>query len=157
MWTVLSWTFIPFLALKFGVLGASIGYALVGSSSLIAIYIAKKYVNFSISDSIVKPLLGSLIMGGVLILIKRFLDISINSMLILGLIGVLVYGSSMVSMMGISLIEDAKKALKLFSIVSLILIGSIIWSLTMVRSGINYDFGLGFGVLMDMMAFGIWH
>ena len=42
-------------------------------------------------------------------------------------------------MMGISLIEDAKKALKLFSIVSLILIGSIIWSLTMVRSGINYD------------------
>ena len=37
-----------------------------------------------------------------------------------------------------------KKALKLFSIVSLILIGSIIWSLTMVRSGINYNFGLGF-------------
>ena len=112
MWTILSWALIPILAIKGGVIGASVGYALVGLSSVLAIYTAKRYVNFSISDSIVKPLLGSLIMGGVLILIKRFLDISINSMLILGLIGVLVYGSSMVSMMGISLIEDAKKSFK---------------------------------------------
>lgn len=110
MWTILSWVLIPFLSIKFGVVGTSIGYALVGSSSIVAIIIAKKYVNFSISDSVIKPLIGTVVMGAVLLLVKNFLDISINSMLILGLVGVLVYGSSMISMMGASLIDDAKKS-----------------------------------------------
>jgi len=112
MWTILSWIFIPLLATKFGVVGASVGYSLVGVSSIIAIYIAKKYVNFSIGDSMIKPLIGSLIMGAILLLVRKFLNTSINSMLILGLIGILVYGSSMISMMGVSLIEDAKKTFK---------------------------------------------
>nr|MBP9759088.1 oligosaccharide flippase family protein [Candidatus Dojkabacteria bacterium] len=112
MWTVLTWALVPVLGLKFGVVGASIGYALVGSSSIVAIIIAKKYVNFSISDSIVKPLIGTSVMGMVLLLVRNFLDISVNSMLILGLVGVLVYGASMVSMMGASLIDDAKKSYK---------------------------------------------
>ncbi len=112
MWTVLTWALVPILGSKFGVVGASIGYALVGSSSIVAIVIAKRYVNFSISDSIIKPLIGTMVMGAVLLLVRNFLDISINSMLVLGLIGVLVYGSSMVSMMGASLIDDAKKSFK---------------------------------------------
>jgi len=112
MWTVLSWIFIPLLSIKFGVIGASVGYSLVGVSSVIAIYVAKKYVNFSIFDSMVKPLIGSLLMGLILLVLRNFLDVSINSMLILGLVGVLVYGSSMVSMMGVSLLEDAKKSFK---------------------------------------------
>ncbi|MFZ3302017.1 MAG: oligosaccharide flippase family protein [Microgenomates group bacterium] len=112
MWTVLSWIFIPLLSIKFGVVGAAVGYSLVGSSSIIAIFIAKKYVNFSISDSIIKPLIGTTVMGVVLLFVRNFLDTSINSMLILGLVGVLVYGSSMISMMGASLIDDAKKSFK---------------------------------------------
>ena len=112
MWTVLSWSLIPILAIKGGVIGTSVGYALVGASSVVAIYIAKKYVNFSISDSILKPLIGTIVMGAVLIMVRKFLDTSINSMLILGLIGVLVYGSSMVSMMGATLIDDAKKSFR---------------------------------------------
>lgn len=112
MWTVLSWSLIPILAIKSGVVGASVGYALVGASSVVAIYIAKKYVNFSISDSILKPLIGTIVMGTALILVRKFLDTSINSMLILGLVGVLVYGSSMVSMMGATLIDDAKKSFR---------------------------------------------
>lgn len=112
MWTVLSWLFIPILSFKYGVIGASVGYSLVGLSSLIAIFISKKYVNFSIGDSMVKPLIGTLVMGAVLYLVRGFLDVSVNSMLILGLVGVLVYGSSMISMMGVSLIEDAKKSFK---------------------------------------------
>lgn len=112
MWTVLSWLFIPFLSIKFGVLGASIGYALVGSSSVVAIFIAKKYVNFSILDSIGKPLIGSIVMGVSLLLVKKFLPVNINSVIILSVLGLIVYSSSMVSMMGISLIEDAKKSFK---------------------------------------------
>ena len=92
----------------------------------------------------IKPLIGSVVMGVVLIFVRKFLDISVNSMLILSLVGVLVYGSSMISMMGVSLIEDAKKVTKQFSLVSLIIIGTITWSLTMVRSGLLYKFGYGF-------------
>jgi O-antigen/teichoic acid export membrane protein len=112
MWTVLSWLLIPILGIKGGVIGASVGYSLVGASSVIAIYIAKKYVNFSISDSMVKPLIGTIVMGTVLVLVRKFLDTSINSMLVLSLVGVLVYGSSMISMMGATLIDDAKKSFK---------------------------------------------
>ncbi len=112
MWTVLTWLMVPFLALKFGVNGASVGYSLVGASSLIAIFIAKKYVNFSIGDSIVKPLIGTVSMMIILLIVRNFLDVSVNSMFILGLVGVLVYGSAMISMIGVSLIEDAKKSFK---------------------------------------------
>lgn len=112
MWTVLSWLFIPLLSIKFGVTGAAIGYSIVGASSIVAIFISNKYVNFSISDSMIKPLIGTAIMGVVLVFVKRFLDVSINSMMILGLIGILVYGSAMIAMMGASLIEDAKRSFK---------------------------------------------
>ncbi len=112
MWTILTWIFVPFLALKFGVIGASAGYALVGASSIVAILVAKKYVNFSLMDSMVKPLIGATGMGVVLVFIKKFLPVSIYSMEVLTGIGVVVYASSMVSMMGVSLIEDAKKSFK---------------------------------------------
>jgi O-antigen/teichoic acid export membrane protein len=112
MWTVLTWAFVPLLALKFSVIGASIGYSLVGASSIVAIFIAKKYVNFSILDSMIKPLIGASVMGAVLIIIRRFLPVSLVSMEILGVVGIAVYMASMVSMIGLSLIEDAKRSFK---------------------------------------------
>jgi len=112
MWTVLTWALIPLLAIKFGVNGASIGYSLVGLSSIVAIYIAKKYVNFSIYDSIIKPLVASLIMFLVLIFLKKFLSVSFYSLGILTLAGVITYAVSIVSMIGVSLVEDAKKSFK---------------------------------------------
>jgi O-antigen/teichoic acid export membrane protein len=112
MWTALTWAFVPFLALKFGVVGASIGYSLVGTSSVIAIIIAKRYVDFSITDSIMKPLIGSVVMGAVLLIMRRYLPVSIVSMEILAVSGLVIYIVSMVSMVGLSLIEDAKKSFK---------------------------------------------
>ncbi|MEK7470721.1 MAG: oligosaccharide flippase family protein [Patescibacteria group bacterium] len=112
MWTVLSWVFIPFLAIKFGVIGASIGYALVGASSIVAIILARKYVNFSITDSMVKPLIGAVVMGTVLLIVKRFLPESTTSMITLTLIGIMIYSASMLTMVGLSLFEDAKKSFK---------------------------------------------
>ena len=112
MWTVLAWIFIPVLAVKFGVTGASIGYSLVGASSVIAIIVAKRYVNFSLTDSMIKPLIGAFVMGAILIIAKRFLPVSINSMVLLTLVGVIIYGASMLSMMGLSLVIDIKRSLK---------------------------------------------
>lgn len=112
MWTVLSWLFIPFLSYKYGVIGASIGYSLVGFSSIVAIIIAKKFVNFSIADSMIKPLIGSILMGLVIFMLKKMLPDSINSMLILTAVGILTYSVSMISIIGISLLDDAKRSFK---------------------------------------------
>lgn len=110
MWTVLSWIFIPLLSVKYGVIGASLGYSLVGASSIIAIIIAKKYVNFSITDSMIKPAIGAFVMGVMLLIMRMFLPTSLFAMEILIAVGVVTYIISMISMVGISLIEDVKRS-----------------------------------------------
>jgi len=112
MWTVLTWALVPYLAVKFNVVGASVGYALVGASSVIAIIIAKRYVNFSITDSIIKPALGSFVMGMTLLMVRKFLPVTVYSMEILGVLGFIVYAACMVVMMGLTLVEDAKRSFK---------------------------------------------
>lgn len=112
MWTVLTWLFIPYLAIKFGFNGAALGYSLVGLSSVVAIIIAKKYVNFSISESMLKPLMGTIVMGAVLVVIKRFLPVNLYSIELMTVTGIASYMGSMVTLVGLSLIDDAKRSFK---------------------------------------------
>lgn len=112
MWTVLTWVLIPFLSVRFGYDGAALGYALVGSSSVVAILITKRYVNFSVIDSTIKPLIGALLMGLVLIILRGVLTPNFYSLGVLILVGGLVYGAIMISMVGVSLVNDAKKSFK---------------------------------------------
>jgi len=112
MWTILTWVFIPFLALRYGVDGASVGYSLVGVSSIIAIYIANKYVNFSITDSIIKPLLATIFMFIVLLFARNTMEVNILNLQLLVILGIVVYSVSIISMVGMSLLEDAKRSFK---------------------------------------------
>jgi O-antigen/teichoic acid export membrane protein len=112
MWTVLTWALIPILAIKFDVLGAAIGYSLVGASSIVAIVIAKKYVNFSITDSIIKPAIGTIVMSAVLLIMRKFMPVSLPAMGWMIGAGGVIYIVSMVSIVGLTLIEDAKKSFK---------------------------------------------
>lgn len=116
MWTVLTWALIPVLSIKFGVVGASIGYSLVGASSIVAIMIAKRYVNFSITDSMVKPMIGSIVMASTLLVLRKFMPVTLLTLESLVVVGFVIYTVSMLSMVGLSLVEDAKKSFKtLFS------------------------------------------
>lgn len=112
MWTVLTWIFIPFLSIKFGFNGAALGYALVGASSVVAIYITKKFVNFSIINSSIKPALGAGLMGIVLLVLKSLLPVNLYSLGLLVVIGGLTYAALMIAMVGVSLINDAKRSFK---------------------------------------------
>ena len=109
MWTVLTWVFVPYLGVKFGVNGAAAGYAIVGTSSVVAIIIAKRYINFSIMESTLKPLFASIIMGTVLLVLRKFLPVSLYSAFVLGIAGVVTYFTSIFAFVGMSLIEDVKK------------------------------------------------
>jgi O-antigen/teichoic acid export membrane protein len=109
MWTVLTWVFVPYLGAKYGVNGASVGYAIVGASSVVAIIVAKRYVNFSLMDSTLKPLFASFIMGVSLLSIRHFLPVNYYSIFILVVVGAVTYIASIFAFVGLTLVEDVKK------------------------------------------------
>lgn len=114
MWTVLTWLFIPILSLRMGVSGAALGYALVSASSLIAIYIARRYVKFSLMDSVGKPAIATIIMSIVLLLVRSFLPVKFVSVWILGTLGAVTYMASIYALVGASILVDAKKSFSAF-------------------------------------------
>ena len=112
MWTVLTWLFIPFLSMKYSVIGAAMGYAIVGTSSIVAIIIVYKIINFSLYKSIFVPAIASVIMGLVLFVVRRFLSVSITSVWLIFLLGGITYMTSMYFLVGSSIFYDAKKGVK---------------------------------------------
>lgn len=109
MWTVLTWVFVPYLAKRFGVEGAAFGYALVGASSIVAIFIVKKYVDFSLTNGVLKPLMASIVMGITILVLRIMLPVNIATLGILIVIGIVVYTLCVSALVGVTLIEDAKK------------------------------------------------
>lgn len=109
MWTALAWILIPFLAIQYGYVGASIGYALVSSSSIVAIIFAKRYINVSILEAVKSPSIATAIMGLVLILIKGFFPYSIVSVTILGIVGFTIYMAMIRMLVGQLIVDDVKK------------------------------------------------
>lgn len=109
MWTVLTWVFVPVLATKFGANGAAAGYAIVGLSSVVAIFIVKKYVDFSLVDGALKPFFASIVMGVTLLVLRHFLPQNVASLGILIVIGLVSYALCILALVGASLIEDVKK------------------------------------------------
>jgi O-antigen/teichoic acid export membrane protein len=116
MWTVLTWALVPGLALKFGVNGAAAGYALVGTSSLVAIYVARRFVEFSLIDSAIKPAIATVIMSVILLFIRQVLPIRLASIWVLIGFGAVTYITSIYLLVGSSIVNDVKKSIQtLFS------------------------------------------
>ena len=112
MWTGLTWLFVPMFAKFYGVNGAAMGYAVVGISSLVAIFIVYKIIKFSIFDSIVKPLLGTIVMCMITIFIRSLVPVNLISVAILVVIGFVVYITAMYLLVGPSVYTDAKKIIR---------------------------------------------
>lgn len=112
MWTVLTWLFVPALSLKYGVTGAAAGYAIVGTSSLVAIFIARRQVKFSLVNSALKPFLSSVLMGVTLFYIRGRMLPNLNAVWILVLAGAAIYTISVYILVGISLRQDVAKSFK---------------------------------------------
>jgi O-antigen/teichoic acid export membrane protein len=108
MWTSLSWIFLPFLSKKWGVNGAALGYAIVGISSFIVFYIIKKMVNWSIVNSVVKPLVAAFFMGAVILFLRNILPYNLYALIILVVIGISSYILILYFIDGNVLVEDIK-------------------------------------------------
>ncbi len=109
IWTALTFAFIPVLSIRFGVMGASIGYALVSVSSIYAVYLAKREVNFSLTESIGKTAFSASLMGFTLLILRKFFPADLAGLGLLILIGGVVYLSSIFLLIGVGLIKDVQK------------------------------------------------
>ncbi len=114
MWTTLTFLFVPALALKFGVIGASLGYSLVGISSIVAIIVAKRFIDFSLTDAAGKTAFAAVLMAIVLFALRNLFPASLYSLGTLVVIGSVVYGATVFLLVGLSLIEDVKKTFAAF-------------------------------------------
>lgn len=110
MWTILTWGLVPFLATRYGVNGASLGYALVGTSSIVVIIIVKRFVDFSLTSSLVKPFLATIVMAVTLLVLRHFLPANLVSVAILIATGTTTYIATILMLVGASLVDDAKHA-----------------------------------------------
>ena len=83
-----------------------------GSSSNTSnqIILVKRYVNFSLKKSVLRPAVATIIMAFVLISVSRFLPNTMLTVIGLGVLGVSVYSGAMYILVGPSVIDDVKKA-----------------------------------------------
>ena len=114
MWTVLSWLLIPILSVKYSIIGAAAGYAIVGASSLIAIFITWRIVKFSLFESVLKPFIAAVIMLLVLLVLRHNLSVSLLSVFILIGLGIITYAVNVYLLIGSSIITDVKKSFQTF-------------------------------------------
>jgi len=91
LWTVLTWITVPILVNLYGFNGVAIAAFIIGITSLIPLFIVKKFVPISLFDQIIVPLKGSLLLGCVLIIFKILIS-NAAAYLVLGtLAGGLIY------------------------------------------------------------------
>lgn len=114
MWTVLTIIFVPTLGYMYGVNGAAAGYAIVSSSSIIAIFVAKRHVNFSITEGAGKTFLASILMGVCVYISKLVLSNNFTNMIIMIAIGGVSYLGFSYLLYGQKLFTDAKRLTKVF-------------------------------------------
>lgn len=109
MWTVLTWIVYPVLAIKYGFNGVAGAAAIVSASSILALWIAKKYLKFRFFASVAKPVFASLLMGVLLWFLTPFLSHTFLGLFSLIFLGGLVYFVLIYLMVGKSFLEDFKK------------------------------------------------
>lgn len=91
MWTVLTWSFVPLLSIMYGINGAAFGFAIVGSSSIIAMWQAQKFIDIDYIKIIGKPFIGAILMGIIIIFLKSVLLMNFLSIMIIAITGLIFY------------------------------------------------------------------
>lgn len=114
MWTVLTWIFFPLLAIKYGFNGVAAASAIVATSSVIAIWVAKQHIEFKFLASISKPIIASLTMGVLIFIFTPLLAKNIFGIAGLVIFGGLVYLGLIYLMVGEQFIIDSKKLIHAF-------------------------------------------
>ncbi len=108
MWTVLTWAFVPILAINYGVTGAAIGFSLVGTSSVIALIVALKYIEIDYLNILGKPLIITMIVGIVAFAIKLLVPISLIQVIVM-IVGGLITFFTLIALLEPQILNYLKK------------------------------------------------
>ncbi len=114
MWTVLTWTLTPILAIKYGYMGVAMSAAIISFSSLVPILIVQGLTNFSLRASLLPPILAALGMLAITLLLGRLLPVNLYYLGLNILISAVVYLLISLALIGQSLLSDSKKILYAF-------------------------------------------
>lgn len=91
LWTVLTWIFTPIFIYFWGFNGVAPAAVLVATTVVLPIWLVKKIVDFSLWDNIGKPLLGALIMGGLLWLMTPLVVSNLTGIASMVFFGAIIY------------------------------------------------------------------
>jgi len=108
IWLFLTWTLMPLMAIKGGYLGVSWAVGMIAFSSVIPLVLAKREINFNLTDSIYKPALASLLMGGIMFFLGKKCPSSFGGIVFTVFVGALSYLLISWFFFGESLISDFK-------------------------------------------------
>lgn len=95
IWTLLTWVLTPIFIDRFGYNGVAAASFVVSMTIGYTVYLVKQIVEFDFIKSIYKPIISSVLMGGILFL---YLDVYASNLIIMSfavIIGVFIYGLSM--------------------------------------------------------------
>jgi len=111
MWTVLTWTLMPALSIKFGYLGVAVSVAIIATTSILTVILAKRQINFSLLRALKTPVIASVVLGFSLFFMKGYLT-SITGVALVTLISALIYFSACFVLEGKRLITDVTTLFK---------------------------------------------
>ncbi len=111
MWTTLTWATMPFLAMKYGYLGASYATFIIATSSVVTVIAARRYVKFGIVKSLKTPVISTLVLAVFLFLTQGFVHSTV-SVILVAFGGATIYLLSVLSFEGKKLYTTAFSILK---------------------------------------------
>jgi len=112
MWTGLTWVTMPFLALKFGYMGVSFAVAIIATSSVLTVFVARKYVQFNLFNILKTPLSATFLMASFLSFTIHFGN-SLTSLVAIGLISAGVYFGTIILIEGFSFFTNTLNFFKI--------------------------------------------
>jgi O-antigen/teichoic acid export membrane protein len=112
MWTGLTWATMPLLSLKFGYLGVSYAVAIIATSSIVTIFMARKYVQFNLFNILKTPLLATLSMSIFLSLSIRF-GTSTLTLIAIGVFSSAIYFSTVIFFEGVAFVKNTLNYFKI--------------------------------------------
>lgn len=105
MWTVVTVVLMPLLAMKYGFIGAAYATGIIALTSIIPVIITRKYIDFSLSYTIIKPAAATMIMGIYILFMQKMIPGILGTVAALST-GTAVYLLAVILINGIKIIPE---------------------------------------------------
>jgi len=112
LWTLLTWLLMPLFIFWFGFNGVAIAAFLVGLSSFLVVFAAKKYLQFNIMPNVLPSFFSSIIMAGGLFLLKERLSSNFIHLFFYVCLGAIIYFGCLISLFKKKITSEFKSIIK---------------------------------------------